>query len=240
MPKAEAKTETKPKGWAFVFTIGSGMAGKAHYFIDNRSLCSKYMWLGSDEALEDDNHNSSDNCAACRKKLLKSQGKDPDEMDLEFKPLTIQVLDGRSHYGQESYLDLVLNREKTYFYRPPKKIKDSENRCTILGMRRKKGRNGLMVSHVRVQWEGTKRKKVVLAGHLRDLPGKLHLKLAGVELPGEERNRLKRICHVKAFESQKHVRGEDGKVYEIESYTPGAAPVTITIEGKPEAVAWFK
>jgi hypothetical protein len=42
---------------------------KAHYFIDGRALCGKFMYLGS--SYEDHTHESPDNCAACRRKREK-------------------------------------------------------------------------------------------------------------------------------------------------------------------------
>lgn len=53
-------------GWAFV-----GIARKAHYFPagEHRSLCGRYgMW--TDEGRDDDNHDSPDNCVACRRRLV--------------------------------------------------------------------------------------------------------------------------------------------------------------------------
>ena len=51
------------KGWKFV-----GNSLKAHYFNnDNISLCGKWLaWSIAD--VEDKNHKSKDNCAACMKK----------------------------------------------------------------------------------------------------------------------------------------------------------------------------
>jgi len=39
---------------------------KAHYFVDGRSLCGKWLYLGS---LEQGNDDSRDNCAECKKRL---------------------------------------------------------------------------------------------------------------------------------------------------------------------------
>jgi len=42
-------------------------AKKAHYFRQSRSLCKKWMYLGSD--LEADDFESSDDCKDCRKRI---------------------------------------------------------------------------------------------------------------------------------------------------------------------------
>jgi len=46
------------KGWVVLSN-----AKKAHYFIDGRSLCKQYLYLGS--CYEDNNHESPDNCKKC-------------------------------------------------------------------------------------------------------------------------------------------------------------------------------
>jgi len=51
------------QGWKFLSN-----AKKAHYFIDGKSLCRKWMTFGS--AFEDNNHTSPDNCPACQKKRV--------------------------------------------------------------------------------------------------------------------------------------------------------------------------
>lgn len=53
------------EGWSFCST-----SAKAHYFVDGRSLCNRWMFL-SDPELEQGNDNSPDNCVICRKKLLR-------------------------------------------------------------------------------------------------------------------------------------------------------------------------
>lgn len=49
---------------------------KAHYIMSNRSLCGKWGYLGSGESLEDNNHDSRDNCADCRKKYYQMIGRE--------------------------------------------------------------------------------------------------------------------------------------------------------------------
>lgn len=45
---------------------------KWHYFVRGRSLCGSFMlFFYGDAKLEDDKHDSVDNCATCRKKLEK-------------------------------------------------------------------------------------------------------------------------------------------------------------------------
>lgn len=56
------------KGWGF-----PANSRKAHYFVDGRSLCGKWMYFGS---LEDSNDNSSDNCTACKKAVQKLRAKE--------------------------------------------------------------------------------------------------------------------------------------------------------------------
>ena len=53
------------EGWTWLTN-----AIKWHYFREGQSLCKKYMLLGSGE-LELGNNNSPDNCAACKKVLIK-------------------------------------------------------------------------------------------------------------------------------------------------------------------------
>ncbi len=54
------------EGWGF-----PAKSRKAHYFVDGISLCGKWMFFGE---LEQGNDNSPDNCATCKKKLLKRKG----------------------------------------------------------------------------------------------------------------------------------------------------------------------
>lgn len=56
------------RGWGW-----PGFSKKAHYFIDGRSLCGKWMYLGE---LEDSNHESSDNCATCKTRHARMQPKE--------------------------------------------------------------------------------------------------------------------------------------------------------------------
>ena len=56
MPKA---------GWGW-----PGLAKKAHYFIDGRSLCSRWFFTGT---LEKANDQSPANCVACKKILEKTK-----------------------------------------------------------------------------------------------------------------------------------------------------------------------
>jgi len=68
------------KGWGFPLN-----SKRAHYFVDGRSLCGKWMFFGD---LEDFNDDSSDNCTACKKALkkLREQEKKPMLKDVvEFK-----------------------------------------------------------------------------------------------------------------------------------------------------------
>lgn len=61
----------RKRGWLLMYNTRF-----AHYMIDGRSLCGRWMAL-TDVGLEDDKHESPDNCKACMKKRLKliSQGK---------------------------------------------------------------------------------------------------------------------------------------------------------------------
>jgi len=58
-------TEQKmPEGWGW-----PGAARKAHYFVDGRSLCGRWGWIGG--SLQPAGEPSSDDCAACARKLAK-------------------------------------------------------------------------------------------------------------------------------------------------------------------------
>lgn len=46
---------------------------KAHYFVDGKALCGKWMFFGN---LEEGNDESSDNCTACKKALVKRREKE--------------------------------------------------------------------------------------------------------------------------------------------------------------------
>jgi len=58
------------KGWTWIVN-----SPKWHYITEDtnpRTLCGRWIVFGvRDEDLQDDNHNSVDNCKACRKKLIK-------------------------------------------------------------------------------------------------------------------------------------------------------------------------
>lgn len=58
---------TYPQGWAW-----PGSSKKAHYFMqgDVRSLCMGWIYTGR---REDTDHDSPDNCAACKKKRAKRE-----------------------------------------------------------------------------------------------------------------------------------------------------------------------
>lgn len=58
------------RGWKFL--EGSP---KAHYFIEQRSLCGRFLAF-TDGGLEDDNHKSPDNCVSCMKKHEKLTAKE--------------------------------------------------------------------------------------------------------------------------------------------------------------------
>ena len=51
------------KGWGYLSN-----SPKWHYFENGKSLCGKWLRLAG-APLQDDGHNSPDNCKACRKKL---------------------------------------------------------------------------------------------------------------------------------------------------------------------------
>ena len=56
------------EGWGW-----PGNAKKAHYFVGSRSLCGKWLYLGS---LEQGNDDSPDNCAVCKRKLKKRRAEE--------------------------------------------------------------------------------------------------------------------------------------------------------------------
>jgi len=47
---------------------------KAHYVKESKSLCRRYMYLGS--SFEQGKDDSPDNCSACKKKLAKLKAKE--------------------------------------------------------------------------------------------------------------------------------------------------------------------
>lgn len=65
------KTNEAPvrRGWAWPLN-----SKKAHYFMDARSLCRKWLFFG--EVVEDGNDNSPDACVACKRLLAREKGKD--------------------------------------------------------------------------------------------------------------------------------------------------------------------
>jgi hypothetical protein len=59
---AAKKAKQKPKdevGWGW-----PANSVKAHYFVQGVSLCRKWMFFGH---VENNNHDSVDNCAACKR-----------------------------------------------------------------------------------------------------------------------------------------------------------------------------
>lgn len=59
---SETTSLERTHGWKWLIN-----ATKWHYFVDGRSLCGKWMVLTMNGA-DDSNHDSPDNCAACRRK----------------------------------------------------------------------------------------------------------------------------------------------------------------------------
>jgi len=55
---------TKNEGWAM-----PGNTKKYHYFVDKRSLCGSWMFLGELQA--DDGKEGPNDCKTCRRKLEK-------------------------------------------------------------------------------------------------------------------------------------------------------------------------
>lgn len=53
------------EGWAWPVN-----SRKAHYFVDGRSLCGKWMYLGE---VEEGNDYSPDNCRECIRRLEKKR-----------------------------------------------------------------------------------------------------------------------------------------------------------------------
>ena len=56
------------EGWGWLHN-----STKWHYFREGRSLCGKWMMLGSGDDLETGNYNSPDNCKGCKNKLAKEK-----------------------------------------------------------------------------------------------------------------------------------------------------------------------
>ena len=61
----EIRDNDSKEGWTWIF--GST---KWHYIVNSRSLCQKWLLLGSPELVQGLD-NSPDNCAECKKKLEK-------------------------------------------------------------------------------------------------------------------------------------------------------------------------
>ncbi len=62
-------TEKEKEGWTWLIN-----STKWHYFRNSRSLCGKFALLSS-TSLEQGNDNSPDNCAPCKRALLKEKAK---------------------------------------------------------------------------------------------------------------------------------------------------------------------
>ena len=60
------RNEPRSEGWNWLSN-----SRKWHYFRDGRSLCQQYMLLGSNADAQTGNDMSPDNCAACRRVLLR-------------------------------------------------------------------------------------------------------------------------------------------------------------------------
>ncbi len=63
-----ADDETPKEGWWW-----PSNAGKAHYMRNGRSLCGRWGTMFANPRLEQGNDNSRDNCAACKRKVLKEK-----------------------------------------------------------------------------------------------------------------------------------------------------------------------
>lgn len=50
---------------------------KAHYMVQGRSLCGRWLKLGNSSMLELGNHDSLDNCVTCRRKLAAHKAVNP-------------------------------------------------------------------------------------------------------------------------------------------------------------------
>jgi hypothetical protein len=55
--------KAKPRGWGWPF-----LSKKAHYFVDSRALCGKWMFTG-ELTSPDDVGGRADDCRGCCKKL---------------------------------------------------------------------------------------------------------------------------------------------------------------------------
>ena len=67
MKKAKKLKIMNKEGWTWLWNVK-----KWHYFREGRSLCGKYLLMGSGE-LDQGNDNSPSNCKSCCKKLLKAK-----------------------------------------------------------------------------------------------------------------------------------------------------------------------
>ena len=61
--EASVKTRPKKEGWGW-----PANTRKAHYFVESRSLCGRWLFFGE---LENFSHNSPSNCLPCRRKREK-------------------------------------------------------------------------------------------------------------------------------------------------------------------------
>lgn len=69
-PKIEADAATNKEGWTWLRN-----SRKWHYFRAGKSLCKRYMLLKHpSEGYESGNNGSTDNCASCKREILKEQG----------------------------------------------------------------------------------------------------------------------------------------------------------------------
>lgn len=57
---AEKKAEATAEGWGWPL-----LSRKSHYFVKDRALCGGWIYAGQ---LENDKHDSPDNCRTCRTK----------------------------------------------------------------------------------------------------------------------------------------------------------------------------
>lgn len=62
----EQPPQPRKKGWGW-----PAASKKAHYFVDGRSLCLKWLFGGH---LEDNSHESDDNCVECKRRYAKTYG----------------------------------------------------------------------------------------------------------------------------------------------------------------------
>lgn len=59
------------EGWAMPLVVVGTPPTKFHYFIDNRSLCGKWLILGRVHVAPSRDDDDPGNCAECRRKLRK-------------------------------------------------------------------------------------------------------------------------------------------------------------------------